>query len=289
MPSAWRAQREMLGKVAHLGGAGVTGGPTPSQVRCIVMGRWGPLLLEGSHEISPAAAAMLALHDDDLRFPSLRKISVASAQCLARHRHRPFLDGCRSVRSEASAAGLGNPCGTLALDGLRSLTPSAAKAIVQCSKNLPDYLKMDIRLRLNGIRNLSPEAAALSKFQPRCRLHLNGLRKPSPEAARDEPGMTFTVRWAEGGRFMAMDTLRSRTCSQNRGAAVVARRTPHRQNDIPIKRTSRRRACASSGFVLAPAKRAKASRVGWFRSSGLAEDVGLSPKSGVPVCCYGSA
>ena len=37
--------------------------------------------------------------------------------------------------------------------------------------------------------------------------------------SRDEPGTTFTERWAEGRGFFAIATLRSRKCSQNRGDA----------------------------------------------------------------------
>lgn len=202
--------------------AGLAGSLTPALARQIVTAKRGPLVLEGVSELSPEAAALLALHDDDLLLPSLTEISEKTAKCLARHRRRLYLDGCRSL-SEAGAE-------ALAVHGLETLRKSWEESLeawraleeipsrgdegwrpehdVELSDAIllgPGYLEVQT-LSLSGLRTLPASVAqALGQHKgtlilDRVRelddaaaeglkhhfgsLDLNGLRSLSPAAAR---------------------------------------------------------------------------------------------------------
>lgn len=201
--------------------AGLTGGITPAQARRIVMAKRGSLVLENVSEISPEAAAVLALHNDDLVLPSLAEISVQTAQCLARHRHRLYLDGCRSLSPAAAEA--------LAVHGLDTLRNSWEESFAEWASwdeipdsydpsdadDDPDFFMEALRetiflkvqtLSLAGLRKLPPpvaralgqhkgtlildgvrdldDAAAEGLKHHFGSLDLNGLRSLSPRAAR---------------------------------------------------------------------------------------------------------
>lgn len=92
-----------------------------------------------------------------------------------------ILDGLREL-SDAVAAGLGKHFGSLELNGLRSLTPTAAREVARGGGERPRNLPLTVQLCLNGLKALSPGAArGLARWQGP--LWLNGLRRLPPALA----------------------------------------------------------------------------------------------------------
>lgn len=170
--------------------ASLLGGLTMKQAQWIIMVKRGPLALEGINRLSPEAAGILALHDDDLLLPSLSEVSVGLAQRLARHRHGLYLDGCRSISPKAADA--------LASHGLETVRKSAKEILAEwaswresrraaefsCADDEPDFFAeaalkfLSLRfqtLSLTSLRTLEPSVAQ-SLGRHKGTLVLDGVR-----------------------------------------------------------------------------------------------------------------
>jgi len=148
------------------------------------------LSLAGLRKLTPRAAGALGSHKATLVLDGLRELDDEAAQGLKHHFGSLDLNGLRTLSPPAARA-LANGGGKwpaclprmmairLRLNGLRSLSVEAARELAAYQGTL----------WLGGLRELPPSvAAALGEFRPLDRLDklvLNGLRNLSPEAARN--------------------------------------------------------------------------------------------------------
>jgi hypothetical protein len=148
----------------------------------------GRLSLGGLKSISPEAATSLPNHHF-LSLNGLTSLSMETARALAR-REKVFLpDELRNFPNLSLDAlrELGPPEGRLSLDGLSDLPADVAGALAE--------MRGQMQISLNGLREISLEAAeALVKSRANA-VELLGLENPSPEVLR-----TLERCWRQRGR-----------------------------------------------------------------------------------------
>lgn len=162
----------------------------------------GLVRLDGLKALSPPVAAALAKRrlsmrggESALSLAGLETLTPETAAELARHEGFLHLDGLRML-SEDAAAALGKHKGSLTLDGLRAIDERAAAALVQPARPpLPMLPFLGDDLSLGGLGALSPGLAqVLAKHHGR--LRLDGVKDLSDEAAEAlaaHPGGTLSL------------------------------------------------------------------------------------------------
>lgn len=135
----------------------------------------GALRFSKLTELSPEVAAALAKHKIELEFTALESPSVEAIKALAEHSSGlsfPKIAELTPVIAQALAGYQGQ---RLSLSGFATVSPEAAKGLAEFDGyHLVKNEKQKGVLMLNGVKELSPEAAAaLAKCKPD--LQLSGL------------------------------------------------------------------------------------------------------------------
>lgn len=143
--------------------------------------QWGSIDLPRLTTLSVETAAVLGEHHGPLQLDGLVELPTDCARQLARIAAPLILNGVRTLSAEAAAA-LSLHHGWLSLDGLKSLPTDVASHLAQ-HRHIVHLGEFYNRLSLNGVENISEEAAAaLAHFLGN--LRLNGLTSLTPEVAR---------------------------------------------------------------------------------------------------------
>ena len=124
----------------------------------------GSLRFDKLTELTPAVAAILADQEAELTFSALTSLSAESAKALAGHKKSLLFPKLAGIAVDAAQALARHEGGSLALNGLPTVSPEVAKALV-------DY-KGD--LHLNGAKEVSADAAAVLAGRKGA-IHLDGL------------------------------------------------------------------------------------------------------------------
>ena len=124
----------------------------------------GSLRFDKLTELTPAVAAILAEQEAELTFFALTSLSAESAKALAGHKKSLSFPKLAGIAADAAQALARHEGGSLALNGLPTVSPEVAKALV-------DY-KGD--LHLDGAKEVSADAAAVLAGRKGA-IHLGGL------------------------------------------------------------------------------------------------------------------
>ena len=124
----------------------------------------GSLRFDKLTELTPAVAAILADQEAELTFSALTSLSAESAKALAGHKKSLSFPKLAGIAADAAQALARHEGGSLTLNGLPTVSPEVAKALV-------DY-KGD--LHLDGAKEVSADAAAVLAGRKGA-IHLDGL------------------------------------------------------------------------------------------------------------------
>ena len=124
----------------------------------------GSLRFDKLTELTPAVAAILAEQEAELTFNAVTSLSAESAKALAGHKKSLSFPKLAGLAADAAQALARHEGGSLTLNGLPTVSPEVAKALV-------DY-KGD--LHLGGAKEFSADAAAVLAGRKGA-IHLNGL------------------------------------------------------------------------------------------------------------------
>jgi hypothetical protein len=124
----------------------------------------GSLRFEKLTELTPAVAAILAEQEAELTFNAVTSLSAESAKALAGHKKSLSFPKLAGLAADAAQALARHEGGSLTLNGLPTVSPEVAKALV-------DY-KGD--LHLDGAKEVSADAAAVLAGRKGA-IHLGGL------------------------------------------------------------------------------------------------------------------
>lgn len=176
--------------------------------------------LEEEVELLATDDLLLGMGPDSqtLSLSGLQELPPSVARGLGTHRGTLVLDGLQEL-SDTSAEELGNHFGTLALNSLRRLSPRAAQGLAYGGGAWPEYLGLEGGLELDGLKSISPEAArALATHQGS--LSLNGLKTLTPEVAEALSGF----RPLKQHDVLILDGVRRLSPEAARGLAPIRAR-----------------------------------------------------------------
>jgi mono/diheme cytochrome c family protein len=141
----------------------------------------GRLTLDRLTTLPDDVAKELAKREGWLSLNGLTTLSNATAAALGDHKGYLLLDGLTSLSNEA-AAGLARHGGYLSLNGIRTLPDEAAVPLFQTG-GAAGHAAVRGGLAMRGLTTLSPAAAKAIAGRKAAEVHIDGLTTLTPEAA----------------------------------------------------------------------------------------------------------
>jgi hypothetical protein len=179
----------------------------------------GRLTLDRLTTLPDDVAKELAKREGWLSLNGLTTLSNATAAALGDHKGYLLLDGLTSLSNEA-AAGLARHGGYLSLNGIRTLPDEAAVPLFQTG-GAAGHAAVRGGLAMRGLTTLSPAAAKAIAGRKGAEVHIDGLTTLTPEAA----AILMTIHghvW--NGQLPGITTVSEELARANSGAICAGSR-----------------------------------------------------------------